>query len=174
MDATHLHLALAHFPIIGTIIGTVILAYGLIIKNFEIQKVAMITFVVMALSTIPVFLTGEEAEEALEHLPGFSERLIDEHEDLAEIAIWLMGALGGLALIAYYAILKKLLFGKIITVITLILSLATFGIFAQVGNLGGQIRHSEIRSENYNKQAKDTKSAESELKSYKKENDDNN
>lgn len=171
MDATHLHLALAHFPIIGTIIGTALLAYGLIIKNFEIQKVAMITFVVMALLTIPVFLTGEEAEEAVEHLPGFSERLIDEHEELAEIAIWLMGALGVLGIIAYYAIRKNFSFAKIITVITLILSLATFGIFAQVGNLGGQIRHSEIRTAN--NQAQKGNSGETNLKSYNKKNDDN-
>lgn len=172
MDATHLHLALAHFPIIGTIIGTALLAYGLIIKNFEIQKVAMITFVIMALLTIPVFLTGEEAEEAVEHLPGFSERLIDEHEELAEIAIWLMGALGVLGIIAYYAIRKKLSFAKIITVITFVLSLATFGIFAQAGNLGGQIRHSEIRTAN--NQAQKGNFGETKLKSYNKENDDNN
>lgn len=151
MDATHLHLALAHFPIIGTIIGAALLAYGLIIKNLEIQKVAMITFVIMALLTIPVFLTGDETEEAVEHVPGFSEQLIDNHEELAEKAIWLIGILGVLSLIAYYAILKKLSFGKIITAITLILSLVTFGVFAQVGNLGGQIRHSEIRTEsNFN------------------------
>lgn len=168
MDATHLHLALAHFPIIGTIIGTAILAYGLIIKNFEIQKLAMKTFVVMALSTIPVFLTGEESVGSLEHLQGFSERLIDEHEDLAQISIWLMGALGVLALFSYYAILKKLSIAKIIAIITMILSLVTFGVFAQVGNLGGQIRHSEIRSESYNQQGQDGKSGETELNSYKK------
>jgi uncharacterized membrane protein len=147
MDATHLHLALAHFPIIGAIIGAALLAYGLFFKNREIQKVALATFIGMALLTIPVFLTGEEAEEAVEHLPGFSEQLIENHEELAEKAIWLMGVLGVLALVAYYAILKQLSFAKILLWITFIISLATFGVFAQVGNLGGQIRHSEIRAE---------------------------
>lgn len=147
MDATHLHLALAHFPIIGAIIGAALLAYGLFFKNREIQKVALATFIGMALLTIPVLLTGEEAEEAVEHLPGFSEQLIENHEELAEKAIWLMGVLGVLALVAYYAILKQLSFAKILLRITFIISLATFGVFAQVGNLGGQIRHSEIRAE---------------------------
>ena len=62
MDATHLHLILTHFPIVGTIIGIGILAYGQFAKNDAIKKVALVTFILMAILTIPVFLTGEEAE----------------------------------------------------------------------------------------------------------------
>ncbi|MBT6686200.1 MAG: hypothetical protein HOB05_07740 [Bacteroidetes bacterium] len=152
MDATHLHLILTHFPIIGTIIGIGILAYGQFSKNDEIKKVALVTFVLMAILTIPVFLTGEEAEETVEHIAGISEQLIENHEELAEKAIWLMGLLGALSLISFYMINKKLSLAKTITLITLVVSLATFGLFAQVGNLGGQIRHSEIRTENDNGQ----------------------
>lgn len=148
MDATHLHLVLAHFPIIGTFIGVALLAYGQIFKKIEIQKAALLIFVAMALITIPVFLTGEETEETVEHLPGFSEILIDNHEELAEKAIWLMGILGIMSLITYFILLKKLSFAKILLWVTLVISVATFGVFAQLGNLGGQIRHSEIRKEN--------------------------
>lgn len=147
MDATHLHLILTHFPIVGTIIGIGILTYGQIFKNIEIQKVALVTFVLMALFTIPVFLTGEEAGETIENIAGISERLIENHEELAEKAIWLMGLLGVLSLISLFAIFKKLAFSKTITIVTLIISIVTFGIFAQVGNLGGQIRHAEIRTD---------------------------
>tara|TARA_R110000868_G_scaffold360484_2_gene622524 strand:- start:20127 stop:20636 length:510 start_codon:yes stop_codon:yes gene_type:complete len=147
MDATHLHLVLTHFPIIGTIIGIGILAYGQIFKNPEIQKVALVTFILMALLTIPVFLTGEEAGETVENIPGISEQLIENHEELAEKAIWLMGLLGILSIVSLFAIFKKLSFAKAITLVTLIASIVTFGLFAQVGNLGGQIRHSEIRTD---------------------------
>lgn len=150
MDATHLHLVLSHFPIIGTIIGIVILAYGQISKNIDIQKVALATFILMALFTIPVFLTGEGAEDAVEQISGVSEQVIEEHEELAEKAIWLMGLLGVLSIVSFFAIVKKLSFAKTITLITLIVSLGTFGLFAQLGNLGGQIRHSEIRDGNTN------------------------
>ena len=150
MDATHLHLVLTHFPIIGTIIGVGILAYGQFFKNTEIQKVALTTFILMAILTIPVFITGEESEETVEHIAGISEQLIENHEELAEKAIWLMGLLGGISLISFYAIIKNLSFAKTTTLITLVVSLATFGLFAQVGNLGGQIRHSEIRTESNN------------------------
>ena len=120
MDATHLHLILSHFPIIGTIIGIVILAYGQFSKNIEIQKVALAAFILMAIFTIPVFLTGEGAEETVEKIPVISEQLIENHEELAEKAIWLMGVLGILSIISFFAIIKKLSFAKMITLITLI------------------------------------------------------
>ena len=150
MDATHLHLILTHFPIVGTIIGIGILAYGQFTKNDEIKKVALATFILMAILTIPVFLTGEEAEETVEHIAGVSEQLIENHEELAEKAIWLMGLLGILSLINLFAIIKKLSFAKTISLITLIVSLVTFGLFAKVGSTGGEIRHSEIRTNNVN------------------------
>ncbi len=150
MDAAHLHLILTHFPIVGTIIGIIILAYGQFAKNDDIKKVALVTFILMAILTIPVFLTGEEAEETVEHIAGVSEQLIENHEELAEKAIWLMGLLGVLSVINFFAIVKKLSFAKIISLITLLVSLATFGLFAKVGNEGGKIRHSEIRTINVN------------------------
>ncbi len=150
MDATHLHLVLTHFPIVGTIIGIGILAYGQYSKNDDIKKVALVTFILMAILTIPVFLTGEEAEETVEHIAGVSEQLIENHEELAEKAIWLMGLLGVLSLINFFAIIKKLSFAKTIGLVTLIVSIGTFGLFAKVGGTGGEIRHSEIRTTNVN------------------------
>jgi uncharacterized membrane protein len=146
MDAAHLHLLLTHFPIVGTIIGIGILAYGQLSKNDEIKKVALGTFILMAILTIPVFLTGEGAEETVEHMAGVSEQLIENHEELAEIAIWLMGFLGILSLVNLFAIIKKFPFAKSISLITLIVSLGTFGLFAKVGSTGGEIRHTEVRT----------------------------
>ncbi len=146
MDAVHFHLVLNHFPIIGTIIGAGILAYGLLTKNNSNKKVALFIMFLMAVVTIPVFLSGHEAEEIVEHLAGVSEDYIEEHEELAEKALWLMSVLGLLSLAGLYSIWKKLSYAKIITVAVLIVSLITIGIMAKVGNFGGQIRHSEIRN----------------------------
>ena len=145
MDATHFHLLLTHFPIVGTIIGIGILAYGQYSKNDSIKKTALVVFLLMAILTIPVFLTGEEAEETVEHLAGVSENSIETHEELAEKVIWLMGLLGAMSLVSFYAITKKLPLSNKLTLVTLVVSLVTFGLFARVGYLGGQIRHSEIR-----------------------------
>jgi len=146
MDATHIHLIFTHFPIVGTFIGVGILAYGLFAKNNEIQKVALGVFILMALTSIIVYLSGESAEEKVEHLAGVSERAIENHEELAEKAIWMMGLLGALSLLNFLALIKEISFVRKISLITLFVSALTFGLFAQVGNLGGQIRHTEIRS----------------------------
>jgi len=152
MYTTHLHLAQVHFPIIGSLIGIAILIYGIFSKNLEMQKVAFVIFIVMSIATIPVFLTGGEAEETVESLAGVSEPIIEDHEELAEKAIWLMGLLGVLSLIGFLAIITKRFFVRTMTLITLVVSLGTFGVFTQVANLGGQIRHTEIRAEsNINK-----------------------
>lgn len=150
MEAVHLHIVLTHFPIVGTLIGFVILAYGQFAKNDDIKKVALVTFIVMALLTIPVFMSGEEAEETVENLSGVSEQLIENHEELAEKVIWLMGLLGVFSIINLFMIIKKVAIAKTLSLITIILSAITFGLLAKTGNTGGEIRHSEIRSSNIN------------------------
>lgn len=146
MDSTHLHLLLNHFPIIGTIIGTVIMAYGYFTQSEATKKAALLTWVAMALCAIPVFLTGEPAEESVENLPGVSETIIEAHEEAAELAIWVMEALGLLSLIAFFVKSPNGGTHKTLTAAAFVLSLATFGLMARTGYLGGQIRHTEIRS----------------------------
>ncbi len=144
MDGAHLHLLLNHFPIIGTLVGIGVLAYGLFTNNLSVKKVGLGIFVIMTLLAIPAYFSGEEAEEAVEHLPGISDRVIHEHEELAEKAILMMALLGGLSLWSLYGFWKKRSFSKMLTIITFVFSLVTFGVFAKVGNLGGQIRHTEL------------------------------
>ncbi|NOR29066.1 MAG: hypothetical protein GQ540_11120 [Lutibacter sp.] len=149
MDATHLHLMLTHFPIVGTILGIGILIYGQFSKKNEIKKVAFAIFILMSLLTIPVYLTGDGAEETVEHIAGVSENLIERHEEFAENAIVFMAFLGILSLLSFIAIVRKYSFEKTATIVALSVSVVTFAVFVQVGNLGGQIRHSEIQSKDY-------------------------
>ncbi len=156
MDATHIHLILTHFPIVGTLIGIAILIFGQFTDNKIIKKVAFITLITMAILTIPVYLSGEEAEDTVENIAGVSENIIEEHEELAEVAIWFMGLLGLFSLISYFAVEKEYSFAKLISIITIVISIATFGIFAKLANSGGEIRHSEIRKVNNNNRSSDT------------------
>ncbi len=145
MSSVHFHLAFTHFPIIGTIIGVLILIAGFVFRKEPVIKSALLLFVGMAIVAIPVFLTGEGAEESVEHLPGVSEKIIHEHEELAEKAIILMEILGVFSMLAFIMMMLKSKFSKIVNIIVLIVSIAAFGLIAKVGNLGGQIRHTEIR-----------------------------
>ena len=145
MDATHLHLLLNHFPIVGTVLGVGVMAYGYLTSSDQVKKTALWTWVLMALAAIPVFLTGEPAEESVEELAGVSEALIHEHEEAAELAIWLMEALGALSLVTLVLGKTKATLSKPLVLVSTVLGLVVFGAMARTGYLGGQIRHTEIR-----------------------------
>lgn len=146
MNATHIHLLLNHFPIIGLLVATMLLIWAVVRKNVSLQKTASVIIILMALIAIPVFLTGEPAEESVENLPGVSEQIIEEHEDAAKFALILMEltavtAVGALAIAKNKeAVAQKLLYG------VAVLSVVTCVAMARTGYLGGQIRHTEIRT----------------------------
>lgn len=145
MDATHIHLLLNHFPIIGTLIGGMILIAGLLRKEPLLQLTGLATLFVVSLVAVPVFLTGDGAEEAVEHLPGVSESIIHQHEEWAEATIWLIGGMGLLAIASFAAIWRQMKFATHATLVVLLLTVASFAMVAKTANLGGQIRHTEIR-----------------------------
>jgi uncharacterized membrane protein len=145
MNYTHLHLLLTHFPIIGSIAGTLLLLYGIWKKNAVIREVSLVLIVIMSLIAIPVFLTGEPAEETVENIPGVIESIVEEHEEAAEIAFWVMLATGAFSLISLTVNRMKSGAGNALVMVSLALGIISAGLMARTGYLGGQIRHTEIR-----------------------------
>jgi hypothetical protein len=145
MNTAHIHLLITHVPILGGLFGAVLLGFGLILKSLILRRAGLLTLVAAALVAIPAFLTGEGAEEIVEKMPGVSHSVIHAHEELAELVIWLTGGLGGLALIGFLFSLKDSLIARVLAVIIFMASIGNFVMIARVGNLGGKIRHTEIR-----------------------------
>lgn len=90
MSGAHFHLILNHVPIVGLAIATIILAYGHFRREQSVISLALGLIVFLSLATIPVYLSGEPAEETIENLAGVSEELIDAHEEFAEVAFVLL------------------------------------------------------------------------------------
>jgi uncharacterized membrane protein len=145
MDSTYFHLVLTHFPIIGTMFGAILLGYGIYSKNDLFKKAGLITFIATAIVGIPAFLTGDGAAEALKQLKSVPEKLIDNHEELGEKAVWVIEALGLLSLIGLYLDYKKDKRFRMACLVILIFSIVTFALMIVVGYTGGQIRLSEMR-----------------------------
>ena len=147
MDPVHIHLFLNHVPIIGSIGGAVFLAYGMVRNSDEVKRLALGLLILTAAIAIPVFLTGEPSEDVVEGLAGVSKPMIEEHEDAGKLALIISIITGCVALLALFFSLARIEVGKFIVWITLGVSI--FGAFAmaRAGNLGGQIRHSEIRAD---------------------------
>ncbi|ASV29602.1 hypothetical protein [Maribacter cobaltidurans] len=146
MNDAHFHLVVNHLPIVGVLIGFLVLLAGLIMKKPQIKNTALGIFIFSALTAIAAFLTGEGAEEIVENLPGISETLIHKHEEYAELFLTMMLILGGVSLITFFLQYKKLSFYKYGFVAVLLLSVTVIGISKYVGTSGGEITHIEIRS----------------------------
>lgn len=145
MNASQIHLALNHVPLFFSIIGGFVLIYGFIRKNESIKILSLYFMIVAALFTVPVYLTGEGTEEMVEKLPGVSEGMIEEHEEMAKIGLIII-VITGVAALGALALKKKTSLLKPVLILCAIFSFASFGVIAQTAHLGGQIRHTEIMS----------------------------
>jgi hypothetical protein len=146
MTLTHLHLMLNHTPVLGTVFGLGLLTFGIWRKSNELKKTALGVFVLAALMAVPVYLTGEPAEEGVEGLPGVSEAIIEQHEEAAGVAFTCIGAIGVIALLGLLALRHGKTVPAWLTGVMVIASLAASGLMAWTANSGGQIRHTEIRA----------------------------
>ena len=147
MDIAHIHLMLNHIPVTGVIFGLIVLAWGIFRRSDEVKIVGLIALILAGVVALPVYLTGEPAEEIVEKLPGVSEGVIELHEASALISLIFAMIAGGFAFVALVSRrLKSAAFAQFTMVGTLLVSLVTGVLMARTANLGGQIRHSEIRA----------------------------
>lgn len=144
MNEAHLHLLFNHLPIIVPILGVLIMLAGLVLKSAVIRRTAFAVFIFGALMTLPAFLTGEGAEEIVEHYPGVNHRLVHHHEEQGETFAMLSYLLGLLSLVGLWANWKGKKFANILTYVTILYAGVVIYFAQQAGNSGGEIRHPEI------------------------------
>ena len=94
MNGAQLHLMLNHLPVMGALFSLLLLGWSLIRRSTEIQKLALGVALLAGLSSVPAYLTGEPAEEVIEHTAGVDEAYIEEHESMGKFALWCGVALG--------------------------------------------------------------------------------
>jgi len=145
MDWPHLHLALNHVPVLGSIFITLLLTAGLLKKSDELKRMSLCWFVSLMALAIPIKFTGDFAYDATQGAPWLNDQLAAAHEqsaDQATTAIFLLGIVAGLGM---FLGRKGKPVPNWVYPAVLVLALITFGLMARAANLGGQIRHEEIR-----------------------------
>ena len=145
MSLVHLHLFMNHVPVIGILFVVIILIAALRLRSDSIGKLALVLLGGVAAVSAIVYFTGEPAEDAVEKLAGVSRTVIHDHEEAAEVAFVATAFAGVAALAALWWYRAKAL-PRALTTAMLVAALAISGLMAWTANLGGQIRHSEIRS----------------------------
>jgi hypothetical protein len=143
MNAAHIHIVLNHIPFLGLVACLVLLAAARWRRSEELKSAALLGFVLAALVALPVYLTGEPAEDLIPKQAAVSEQSVERHEDAATAALVGLEAVGALSLLALLTRRRALIAGRLV-VAAAVLACGTATWTAWTANLGGQIRHPEI------------------------------
>ena len=146
MDLTHIHLLLNHFPTIGTIIGGGLFLLALITKSDDLKRASLVVLLGISLIAIPTYMSGNGAQAAIKSLPGVSKSLIETHEGAALAAIAFMEFTGAFAWLGLWQFRRLERIPGWNLAVILVLTLVSLGLMTRASNLGGEIRHAEIRA----------------------------
>lgn len=148
MNQAHIHLLITHLPIFGSILGGLVLVHGIWTKSNHTMVAAYNLFILSAIGAGIAYLTGEGAEEAVENIQGIAEATIEKHEDFALFALISLIILGIASLLGLLVTYSKSIMTRTVAFVVLFIALVSFALVARTGYLGGQIRHTEVHSNN--------------------------
>jgi len=143
MNWIHLHLALNHVPVLGSVFLLLLMIAGLIKKSDEILRLSLWCWVALTVIGVPIKFTGDYAFKAATEKAWMEQDFAMSHEQAADRAttgLFLTGIAAAIALAR-----PKKPIRRWTCIVTFLLGLVTFSLMAQTANLGGQIRHTEIR-----------------------------
>lgn len=146
MDLTHIHLLLNHFPTIGYIIGGGLFALALVTKSDDLKRASLVVLLGIALIAIPTYISGNGAQDGIKSLPGISRSLIEEHEGAAMVGIAFMEFTGAFAWLGLWQFRRLARIPDWNLAVILVLTVVSLGLMIRASNLGGEIRHEEIRA----------------------------
>jgi hypothetical protein len=146
MDLTipHIHLLMNHVPTVGTVAALGLLLLSLIRRNEHLLRAALEVLFVVALLTLPVYLSGVAAGSEIQELDGVAAGAISTHETAALLAFLWMQITGFFAWLALWQgrRLERLPRASVGAVVAL--ALLTTALMGRAATIGGEIRHPEI------------------------------
>lgn len=154
LSATHIHLLLNHVPTVGFAIGLGLFVIGLIAKSEHLKVASLVILVGIALITVPVFVTGGAAQQDIcvaSNVPdpcpdeAVSRTMIEMHEGAAFLSMYLIFLAGGFAWLGLWQWRRIQRIPAWNVAAVLIVGVLGFVTVAQAANIGGEIRHPEIR-----------------------------
>ena len=147
MDLAHLHLLLNHFPTIGSILGGGLFVLSLITNSDDLKRASLVVLLGISLIAIPTYISGNGAQDAVKSLPGVSKTLIETHEGAALVALGFIEVTGAFAWLGLWQFRRLARVPNWNLAVILVLTAVSLGLMARASNLGGEIRHGEIRAE---------------------------
>ncbi len=138
MNAAHLHLILNHIPVLGELVGAVMLLAGMKRHSATAIRAALLSIIASGAVAVPVFLSGRRAAQAVGHVDGVVQEAIGPHEEAAQLF------LGGAITAAVLAAIALAAPRPWITPFALAAALIASFLGLRAAALGGRIHHPEI------------------------------
>lgn len=145
MNWAHVHLALNHVPVLGTVFLVLLLGIGMLKRSFEIQKLALQGLLLLALVSIPIKFTGDFAAEQSAEAAGWDKALVLQHEESADQATAGVFLMGIATLASLLLNRKKAAYPRWAVLVPLLLGAVTIVLMVRTAQAGGLINHPEIR-----------------------------
>lgn len=146
MNAVHLHLLVNHAPIFASVAGFGLALWGFLTKNRSLAQAGAVFLILAGAFSLVAINSGHEAEEMVEHLPGFDHHLIHEHEEIAEIAFWTCIGVAVVALFTFWSLARQRANAWGVVLLLCCFSIGNMVSLGWAGNLGGQIAHRELKA----------------------------
>lgn len=143
MNYPHLHLMVNHLPIVGAILALLLLGWSLVTRRRDFIRLSLFVTLLAGLSVYPAFLTGDEANEQLEDVRGFDHDLVEEHEEAADWALWILLGTGAIAALGLWASRKDREVPRWAGAAAMVGLILSTSVLARTAWLGGEIRHPE-------------------------------
>jgi hypothetical protein len=141
----HLHLAVNHIPVLGTLLVFVLLCAAMLRQSDELKKVCLWGFAALMIVSIPIKFTGDFAFEAVATSGWVEASLVSAHEEAANQATAGIFAVGLLAAAGLFLMRKVKSVPRWLMGALFVTAFAAFLTMARAANFGGRLRHTEIR-----------------------------
>ena len=145
MNLAHIHIVLNHVPSLGSILGLAVLAWATYTKNESLKKFSFGLLTVVALATLPTYLSGNAARQVIAKEPNALLGVVEVHQNGAMLTLVAMTFAGAFAWFGLWEIRRFSRASSLTTVGTLLTSAVASALILYTANIGGKIRHIEIR-----------------------------
>ena len=145
MNVAQLHLLLNHVPTIGSVVvlGLLLLAFAR--RNEHLTHAGLEVLFVIAVLTLPAYVTGVAAQQQLRERPDVVVDAIRMHHDAALLGFTVTEFAGFLAWVALWQTRRRGRAARGLVPAVILLLLVAVALTGRAATLGGEIRHPEIR-----------------------------
>ena len=146
MNLSHLHLVMNHVPTVGAAAALGLLLLGFVRRNDHLKHVGLELLFVLALLTLPVYVSGVAALYELRERPDISVDAMRLHQDAALAGFVVAELAGFIAWIALWQWRRRGRPARGLVAAATVLLFVALAVMGRAANLGGEIRHDEIRA----------------------------